>query len=69
MNILCVREHTIEGGKAQIKTIATFKLDFIKSMHAEIIGDNIPSLCIKTANDDIIYYNDSETACYDVTFS
>ena len=69
MNVLCVREHIIEDGKAQVKTIAIFKLDFIKSMHAEIIGDNIPSLCINTVNDYIIYYNDSEKACYDVTFS
>lgn len=38
-------------------------------MHAEIIGDNIPSLCIKTVNDDIIYYNDSDEACYDISFA
>ena len=68
MNILCVREHTIENGKAQVKTIATFDLDVIKSVHAEVIGDNIASLCIQTI-DDIVYYNDSEKACYDVTFS
>lgn len=68
MTILCVHEHTIENGKAQVKTIATFELDTVKSMHAEIIGDNISSLCIQTSND-IIYYNDSEKACYDVTFS
>lgn len=68
MNILCVREHTIENGKSKVKTIATFDLTIVVSVLATIIGDNTPSLCIQTI-DDVIYYNDSDTACYDISFS
>lgn len=68
MNILCVREYTIEDGKTKVKTINTLDLTIVKSITADIIGDNIPSLCIQTV-DDIIYYNDSETACYSVEFN
>lgn len=68
MNILCVREHTIENGKSKIKTVDTFDLTIVVSVLATIIGDDIPALCIQTITD-VIYYNDSDTACYDISFS